>query len=96
MSHPQKQGKEHSAKNANQFLDPYKFDYYLKNKDGKYWFHYITNNQWAEKPKAWKTTVQRSIADYFGCMVMTGNISKEGNDEYKIYCDAANTCANSH
>ena len=74
--------------------DPYKIDYYQKNKDGKYWFHSITNEEWAKKPQAWKTAVQGSIADYFGCMVMTGNIINSG--EYKMYCDAANTFADSH
>ena len=93
---PYKSRRKHSAKKADHAPDPYKVSHYLKNKNGKYWFHYITDEQWAEKPKAWKTAIQRSIPNYLGCMIMSGNISKEGTDEYEIYCKAANAYADSH
>lgn len=96
MSNPPIPPPRHSAKKADHAPDPDSIKYYQKNKDNKYWFEYITDQQWKAKGKAWKNLVTTSIVDYFACMVNTGKISKEGNDEYKKYCDAANKLADSH
>ena len=93
---PYKSQRKHSAKKADHANDPYKVSYYLKNNEGKYWFHYITDEQRVEKPKAWKTLIKRSIPDYLACMIMSGNISKKGTDEYEEYCRTANAYADSH
>ena len=92
MSNPPIPPPRHSMKQA----DLNTIEYYQINKDNKYWFEYITDEQWNAKGKAWKNLITTSIVDYFACMVNTGKISKEGNDEYKKYCDAANKLADSH
>ena len=59
----------------------------MEYKNGKYWFHNITDKQWAEKPEAWKWLVAKSIPDYLSCLIMSGIISKERTDNYEIYCN---------
>ena len=78
--------KKHSAKKA----DPYTIVHYQKYENGKYWFHNITEKQWAEKPKAWKQLVLKTIPDYLSCLIMSGKISKERTDNYEIYCKDVN------
>jgi len=78
--------KKHSAKKA----DPYTIVPYQKYENGKYWFHNITDKQWAEKPKAWKQLIAKTIPDYLSCLIMSGKISKERTDNYEIYCKDVN------
>ena len=90
--------KKHSAKKADRAppVDEWSIAGYQKYKNGKYWFHNISNKQWKEKPEAWKQLIKRSIIDYLGCLIMSENKSKGRTDEYEIYCKAADTCMKSH
>ncbi len=85
--------KKHSAKKADHAPDPYTIAPYQKYENGKYWFHNITEEQWAEKPEAWKNLVAKTIPDYLKCLIMSaisGHISKERTDNYEIYCKDVN------
>ena len=80
--------KKHSAKKADRAppVDEWSIAGYQRYKNGKYWFHNITEEQWAEKPEAWKKLVAKTIPDYLSCLIMSGIISKERTDNYEIYC----------
>ena len=84
--------KKHSAKKADHAppVDEYSIAGYQKYKNGKYWFHNITDKQWAEKPEAWKKLVAKTIPDYLSCLIMSKEISKERTDNYEIYCKDVN------
>ena len=87
--------KKHSAKKADRAspVDEWSIAGYQKYKNGKYWFHNITDKQWAEKPEAWKKLIAKSIPDYLSCLIMSaisGHISKERTDNYEIYCKDVN------
>lgn len=84
--------KKHSAKKADHAppVDEWSIAGYQKYKNGKYWFHNITDNQWAEKPEAWKKLVAKTIPDYLSCLIMSKEISKERTDNYEIYCKDVN------
>ena len=80
-------------------MDEWSIAGYQKYKNGKYWFHNITDKQWAEKPEAWKKLVAKTIPDYLSCLIMSGmsvNISKERTDNYEIYCKDVNAFLDSH
>jgi len=92
---PPTRKKKHSAKKADRAppVDEWSIAGYQKYKNGKYWFHNITDKQWAEKPEAWKKLVAKTIPDYLSCLIMSGmsgNISKERTDNYEIYCKDVN------
>ena len=59
---------------------------YGKDKQGHYWFQYIS----AENRASWREMISNSIPSYFAAMVNSGQISNDTNKEFQEYTAAVN------